>query len=276
MIKTAIAKLIITIFGIFLLLLTPFISNGADAYKGFIMKQYPSNNFSVSQADIHHGDVFIKVIEAKRLERHAESPHFCRTWLFVNKGNRAIYKKYFDNIEAVGFSYGLFIPKVQPPYPYFTVVKNGDYDGRLFIVHKDGKVFDLLGGFYFITENKRYIFSHYASDTSGLAIFDLRTGRVVFSSVDVPAYQHQWYTNNGTYFFTASEWTDKSGMAHETKGIAYFYDFKTHKIKEKSMSNSELAASKPVEYDFDPREYEDCKATQIKTKRNRDDDKKSK
>jgi hypothetical protein len=118
-----------------------------------------------------------------------------------------------------------------------------------------------MGGFYFITENKRYIFSDYASDTSGLVVFDLQAGRVVFSSDSLPAYQHLWYIKDYEYFFTASEWPNNSGIAQEKEGIAYFYDFISHKITERNISTSELAASRPVAYDFDPREYEDCQVT---------------
>jgi hypothetical protein len=185
-----------------------------------------------------------------------KSPHTCRAWLEVTKAKQALFRKYYDDIDAVGFSYGLFVPKVQPPPPFFAVVKIGEYDGRLFLVHKDGKVFDLIGGFYFISENKRYLFSRYASDISGLAVFDLQRGDIVFSSDNLPEYQHRWYIEKGTYFFTASEW-----YGH---GVAYIYDFKSHKIIEKEINSAELAASKPVAFDFDPTKCEDCKVTHNK------------
>ena len=49
-----------------------------------------------------------------------------------------------DDIEPVGFSYGLFVPKRQPVPSYFVALKEGDYDGRLL----------LPGGFYFVTRGK--------------------------------------------------------------------------------------------------------------------------
>ena len=253
----------ITAIGILLLILIPEASKGADPYQPFIKDQYPSKDFAVSQKEFHNGEVLIKIIEAKKISRtHNEPPHFCRTWLSVIK-SKNIYKKYYDDIEPVGFSYGLFIPKVQPPLPYFAVVKNGDYDGRLFLIRKDGKVFDLMGGFYFITKNKRYVFSEYASDSSGLAVFDLRAGRVVFSTEKIPAEMYQWYEKNGTYFFTASEWNDEDNSYYDH--FAYFYDFKKNKIIEKVITKAEITASLPVKFDFDPREYEDCTTTQNKS-----------
>jgi hypothetical protein len=239
-------------------LLLPLMSDGAELYKPFIAGQYSSKEFKIFQGEFRNGNVLIRIIEAKTIsEDYDKSPYACRAWLEVTKAKQTLFRKYYDDIDAVGFSYGLFVPKVQPPPPFFAVVKNGDYDGRLFLVHKDGKVFDLIGGFYFISENKRYLFSHYASDISGLAVFDLQGGHVVFSSDKLPEYQHQWYIKKGSYFFTASEW-----YGH---GVAYLYDFKSHKIIEKEISSAELAASKPVAYDFDPRECEDCKVTHNKS-----------
>lgn len=247
-----------------LALFLPVISDGAGPYKEFIPNQYSPDDFKISQAEFRHGDTVIRIIQVKKISRKFdEPPHTCRAWLDVMRAKQAVFRRYFDDIDAVGFSYGLFVPEVRPAPPFFAVVKNGDYDGRLFLVHKDGKVFDLVGGFYFISENKRYLFSHYASDTSGLAVFDLKEGRVVFSSDKLPAYQHQWYIRKGSYFFTASEWLG-SGMPSEKEGVAYFYDFKSRKIIEEKITSTELAASKPVAYDFDPRECEDCKVTHNK------------
>jgi hypothetical protein len=104
----------------------------------------------------------IRIIQAKKISKnYNEPPYLCLAWIEITK---TIFKKYFDDIDAVAFSYGLFIPNVQPPTPYFAVVKNGDYDGHLYSVNEDGKVDDFMGGFYFITNDKRYLFSQYVSD----------------------------------------------------------------------------------------------------------------
>jgi len=240
-------------------------SDGADPCRPFISEQYSQDQYKVTQSQYRNGDIVILVIEAKRISRiNKEPPYACRAWLYVMKGKHTIFQRCFNDIDPVGFSYGLFVPKVQPPFPYFAVVKNGDYDGRLFLVHKDGEVFDLIGGFYFLSENKRYIFSHYASDSPGLAVFDLKERRVVFSSVELPAYQHQWYIKKGAYYFTASEWPGSSGIPSEKEGVAYFYDLSSHKIIEKKITKKEVEVSKPIAYEFDPRNCEDCVATHNK------------
>ena len=232
---------------------------GTTFCQPFIFEQYNRDDYKISQGHFRNGDIAIEVIEAKKISKiYKKPPHACRAWLYVMKGKQIIFQRYFNDIDPVGFSYGLFVPKVQLPFPYFSVVKNGDYDGRLFIVHKDGEIFDLIGGFYFLSENRRYIFSHYASDSSGLAVFDLKERRVVFSSVELPAHQHQWYILKGTYYFTAPECPASSGIPTEKVDVAYFYNLRSHKIIKKKITKQEVEASKPVVYEFDPRSCEDC------------------
>ena len=245
-----------------LVLILPQFSVGAISYEPFVVSQYDPEKFKISKVEIRNGNSLIRLIAAKNVsEKHDKPPYLCRAWFDVIKANQTIFSKFFDDIDAVGFSFGLFIPKLQPPPPYFAVVKNGDYDGRLFLVNENGEVFDLIGGFYFISENKKFLFSHYASDTSGLAVFDLLEGLVVFSSDRLPAYQHQWYKYDDSYFFTASEWLDSSGMPDEKKNVGYFYDFTSQEIVEKIMTRAELGASEPIKFDFDPRDYDNCDNT---------------
>jgi hypothetical protein len=240
-------------------LLLPVVPGHAQSYRPFMAEQYSPSDFRISEAEFRHGNAVIRITQVKRTsEKHDELPYVCRAWLDVAKSKETVLRRYFDDIDAVGGSYGLFVPEVQPSSAFFAVIKEGDYNGRLFLVRKDGKVFDLLGGPYFISKDKRYLFSQYASDNSGLVVFDLRKGVVVFSSDNLPEYQHHWYVLKDSYFFTASDWPDTSGMPRERKGVAFFFDFKSRKIVKKSMTSQEMAASHPVAYDFDPRKCQDC------------------
>jgi hypothetical protein len=247
---------LITILG--LQLLAPSTGHSEQTYSAFTPDQYNSNEFKISQRDIKHGDIILRIIQAKKLINFTEPPHHCRAWLDIIKSKKNVLHRYYDDIGPVGFSFGLFVPKVQPPSPYFAVIKIADYDGRLFLVRNDGKVHDLMGGFYFITKDKRYLFSQYASDIEGLVVFDLKKDRIVFSS-DKISYIHQWYINGENYLFTESEWIKTNlGKPTEKGGVAYFYDFNSHQIIPKNMTAAEMAATKALSYDFDPRESDDC------------------
>ena len=125
-------------------------SSSDDKFQPFVQKDYNPKEFQVSQSEFHNGNASIRIIQAKKISsNYKEPPYLCRVWIEIRKAKQIVFKKYFDDIDASAFSYGLFIPNVQPPAPYFAIVKNGDYDGHLFLIDEDGKVDDLMGGFYF-------------------------------------------------------------------------------------------------------------------------------
>ncbi len=245
---------------LFLSLPAPDSGECQQSYKPFSLEQYDQKQYRISQQDIKQGELLLRIIQAKKLSRNTESPRNCRAWFDVIKTKESIFQKYYDDINPVGFSFGIFVPNIQPPSPYSVIVKNGDYDGRLFLVRQDGKVYDLMGGFYFITKDKRYLFSEYASDAPGLVVFDLTSGLTVFSSDKIP-YIHQWYIKGDEYFFTESEWIPANlGKPTEKAGVAHFYDFKAHQIISKYMISADARVAKVLAHDFDPREYGDCVA----------------
>jgi hypothetical protein len=84
----------------------------------------------------------------------------------------------------VGFSYGIFLPKQRPSPDYFVAVKEGDYDGRLFLISREGQVTDLPGGFYFVPAARRFLVK-YVSDTYALTVFDLEKDSTVLAWRDV-------------------------------------------------------------------------------------------
>jgi len=73
-------------------------------------------------------------------------PSDCRAWLEVRQGGRVLHQAYFDDIDAVGDDYGIFLPEHQPLADYFLAFKAGDYDPRLLLVGKDGALRICLEG----------------------------------------------------------------------------------------------------------------------------------
>lgn len=221
---------------------------------------YAAGKFQITRKDFPHGDVTIRVIEVKNLGYQTE-PHTCRAWLQVERGNQLLKQLYYDDIDAVGFSYGIFVPKHQPSAEYFTAVKEGDYDGRLLLVSKDGTLADLPGGFYFLSEDKKYVIGEYAQDESTLMVVDLAQSSVIIDGrtmTNVPEI-FQWYEDDAGYFFTETD-VSKSWPAPEKKGHAYRLDLEKRKITRINMPTAALAGAHKVPYDFDPRKLKDCTA----------------
>jgi hypothetical protein len=92
-------------------------------------------------------------------------------------------------------------PRTAASADFFVAVKDGDYDGRLFVVSKDGEVADLIGGSYFITADHEFLVSEYSSDLHAIVVFDLGENRKVLESRNI-AEIDTWYRDDAGYFFT--------------------------------------------------------------------------
>jgi len=215
---------------------------------------------SFSECTYIHGSIKIKIVQTKKLIdkfKETENRSFqCSAFIELSKGTNIIKRFNFRKMHPVGYHYGIFVPKVQPASEYFILIKLGDYDGRILLIDKDGVLKNLPGGLFFITENKRYLFSQYSSDDSSFLVFDLHLGKIVYTSTDIP-YIHQWYCKNGRYFFTVSEWVSNSPLPIENRNIIYAYDLISHTLSKESGAPWLQGASKQF-YDFHPKEYINC------------------
>jgi hypothetical protein len=236
------------------------VSGGQSSAKrnpAFNPADYPKSEFLVTQTVHTFGAVKIRIIHAKRRKEVETPPSFCRAWVDITRGESLLRRLFYNDFEPVGYSYGVFVPAKQPSPDYFVLVKEGDYDGHLLLVNGSGKITDTLGGRFFVTADRRFLVSEYASDLAGLAVYDLAQGRLILHSTDVAPVQN-WYQDREGYFFTESEWSGNSGEAHEKPDLAYGLDLKHVKIIKSSLSPQRLKSASPVKYDFDPRQYDDC------------------
>lgn len=231
----------------------------ANSWPPMSKSNYDSKRYQFSSAEYQHGDVSIRVAQLKMISNDIEEPPFaCRAWLQVVKKNKVIWKAHFDDIDPVGFSYGLFIPHEQPSKDLFTIVKIGDYDGHLYLIKKDGGVLDTLGGFYFLSQDRQFLLSEYSSDASGISVIDLTKGTIEFTSKELP-YIQQWYESGSDYWFTESVWLPANqGTPTENLGNAYVIDINNKKIVQKPLDAKYRQSMKKVPFAFDPRTYPDC------------------
>jgi hypothetical protein len=223
------------------------------AVRPFVAREYPAGKFGVTSNDYPLGQIMVRVIDARNLgkDEHKDAPHFCSAWIDVLKGEQLLTRFYYNDIEPVGFNFGAFVPQRQPVPDYFFVVKEGDYDGRLLLVGKDGHVVDLPGGFYFVTDDKKFLISDYASDERGLTVFDLTNHRMILQSRDAPEIG-SWYRDERGYFF----------MEDQAPGHAQRLDLEKHRITKILISANERKKATKVRYDFDPRGKQDCTSVQ--------------
>lgn len=220
---------------------------------------YPHNKFRVTQSEYPLGNFLVRVIEVKNLG-YTVPPHTCRAWLQVQNGDQILKQAYFgdNDMEPVGFSFGLFVPKKQPLDDYFIAVKEGNYDGRLLLVGNDGSLTNLPGGYYFLTDDKKFLIGEYATDGSFLIVINVTQHRVVLdtrkdSTMPEP---FNYYRNKEGYFFTEAKDTDKGWL--EQRSHIFRIDLVQNRIVKKSASPATFSAAQKMNYDFDPRKMQDC------------------
>lgn len=233
-------------------------SQGADPFLPYVAEDYDPRKFRVTTRDIQHGAALIRVVQARTIGKQKGPPRICRAWLMVDVGERPVFERYFGDINPLGGSFGLFVPARQVPSPYFAVVKLGDHDGRLFLVHRDGRVIDLEGGFYIVSEDKRLVLSQYASDLARVVVFDVAAGAPLFVARDLP-HIHDWYLIDGNYVFTEAEWDleDKAGPRAK-EGVIHRFDLEEQEVEELDIEAEDLRGARRLAYTFDPRKLRDC------------------
>ncbi len=248
---------------IILFLLIIFIFNSysnTSSVNNFNPNDYSNDSFNLTKKSYPFGNIEIQIIQAKKIKNKKKSPHICRAWLNILKSNKIINQKFYNDIEAVGAEFGLFVPEKQPFENHFIVIKIGDYDGRLFLINKEGAVLDYRGGKFFITDDNKYLVCQYDSDKSIITIFDIQKEKFLFEITHIPTIYHL-YKSNDKYFFTGTEWLHVSkGLvkASENKKSYYIIDyrFKNKTIKSENIDN--LKDKKKIHFDFNPQEYQNC------------------
>ena len=213
----------------------------------------------ISRKEFSHGDVTVRVTQVKNAG-YKLLPYTCRAWFEVRKDNRLIKRQYYDDIDPSGFSYGIFVPKQQPIEDYFVAVKEGDYDGRLLLVSRDGALSNLPGGFYFLTDDKRFLLEEYASDDSSLVVVDVSMHKMVIDARDDSSIPEvlNWYRDTVGYFFTEPDPASKAWPPTEKRGHVYRLDLRNLKVTKIGGEPRMFANAHKVSYDFDPRKKRDC------------------
>jgi len=233
-------------------------AHGKEPFQPFAAEDYDPKQFRVTTRDIQHGQALIRIVNARKIGKQKSAPRVCRAWLMVDVAGKPVFERYFADIDRSGGPFGLFLPGRQVPSPYFAVAKLGDHDGRLFLIHQDGRVLDIEGGFYIVSQDRKTIFSQYASDVNRVIVFDVAAGATLFVARDLP-HVHEWFLLDGNYVFTEAEWDgDSKGGMHAREGVLYRFDLEDREVEELDVEAEDMKGAKKVVYTFDPRQQRDC------------------
>lgn len=227
-----------------ILLLTSTISH-AQTIATFNNTDFPADKFDVKKEQRILGTVSVDIIHAKPKNQGNSKQFDCRVWLIV-KDNHKLVKELAHDIESVGGCSGLFFPENQPSKDFVIISKFGDYDGRLYLVNRKGQLKDYIGGTFYVSNDKRYLFTNYDSDQAGVSIIDLTTQEVMFSG-ELKQYLANWYFQNGQYFAIVSADVTINGETELLHFDLTTRSFKTKRTKEKIESSYQLKAYNNVQ-----------------------------
>jgi hypothetical protein len=233
-------------------------------------KPFKAGDYPASQISSFHKQLGKLAIDAKQVMRTNEkqsNPRYCRAWIWLAKNGKKESCEYFDDINSLGGSNGLFAPNTVLPAGYACIIKLGDYDGRLVLINESGRHWNLPGGTYFVSRDKKNLFSIHETETkTGVSVFDLKNGKVALAedekSKDVPPIMDKWYEDGTSYFFTTMN-ADGTEPKEKIRTI-YAFDNKTNRFLKKSMPAAKISAAKVVVYDFDATSQKDRNAARLK------------
>ena len=205
----------------------------------FDAKNYPANIYTINAQSYSFKDMAIDVTHVTP-NVGTKADFNCRFWITVKKGEKIIDGRYYADCEALGGCSGIYADKLQPK-DYFILTKFGDYNGELLLIDKTGKIQKYLGGIYYISDDGKYLFSHYDSDLSGITVFDLSNNKLLYTSDALKEYLSGIYTKDGKIFSVSPQ-----AIKTPTKSVIYTFDFKTGKFVRSSVKDKYVKEAKQL------------------------------
>jgi len=152
-------------------------SSSADLLSVFTAKNYPDSTYHVFHHEYQFSRYHISLANLRLINNEG-----CRSFVLITKGQDTIYHKCFPSISSNGGSDGVFSSDSNTFSDYFFISKFGDYDGRLIILDKAGKIHDIRGTSFYISKDHTFVFSNQDSDIGGLTIWNLSKNKLLYDS----------------------------------------------------------------------------------------------
>jgi hypothetical protein len=139
--------------------------------------------------------------------------------LTIRNSDKVLKQKFYE-IEPVGGCSGLFPPPSQPLENYFILSKFGSYEGETLLIDTTGKLIVLSGGSFSLSRDKKYLFSIWDSDLSGITIYDLTNKKTLLNKeIEEPRYT-DIYFQDGKYYVSFDDDTTIGHINLQSKKIS--------------------------------------------------------
>jgi len=225
--------------------------NAEQPILEFKYVDYPASKFDLQIDSFTFGAYLIEFIQVTNKE--AESEPLCRSWFRLKQFGKVANQVYFDNIKPSITCAGIYIPEVQPRKDFFLASKFGDNDGKLIVINRMGEIKLLKGGQFYLTNDKRLVFSNHASEENGLTVFDLNTEKVLFEG-KVAKPLANWYFQDSRFFATIS-----NDIITNNKINLMYFDIITNKPVIQQVTSGYVRKDKALKLFNSIAEANDCK-----------------
>lgn len=223
-----------------LIVITFKVSLAQPVYKEFAANDYAASDFKTKIQTVPFNNLIVKLIKVSSKGDNNDNAFYCRAWLKILLNDSTIDSLYFDNMVAGRGCAGLYMDDEQPLTNYFCLVKFGDYDGRTLIIDNHGKIHNIIGGKFFVTRDKRYLFSIYEGDKSGIAIYDFILNKRVYYADTLDSKLDQWYFQDGRYFSLDQENDEEEVETENPNFAALFFRIRTYDVVKRQMRVDKL------------------------------------
>lgn len=187
--------------------------------KQIIFKKadYPPSKFLLTTDTSKFGRV--QIVRTLIKPKFSSNGFSCRSWLTIRNNDKILKHKFYE-IEPVGGCSGLFLPSSQPLDNYFIISKFGDYEGETLLIDTAGKLTELLGGAFSISPDKKYLFSIWDSDLSGITVYDLTNKKAILKKETEGDQRYaDIYFQDGKYYVSFDDDITIGHINLETKKI---------------------------------------------------------
>jgi hypothetical protein len=212
---------------------------------------YPASKFNLQIDSFTLGAYLIEFIQVTN--KSDDNEPLCRSWFRLKQFGKVANQVYFDNIKPNITCAGIYIPEIQPRKDFFIASKFGDNDGKLIVINRLGEIKLLKGGQFYLTNDKRLIFTNHASEENGLTVFDLNTEKVLFEGkVSKPL--ADWYYQDSRFFATVS-----NDIIVNNKINLMYFDITTNKPVLQQVTSGYVRKDKAIKLFNSIAEVNDCK-----------------
>lgn len=184
----------------------------------FSFKQFPKSNYNIKNDTFEFMQFKVVKILVSKKTNNIEG---CKCWIKILSGEKIISEKRY-NTEAVGGCSGIYMSEKGQAQNYLILSKFGDYEGLTILIDSLGKINEFIGGSYYMSKDKSFLFSIWDSDLAGLSILNLNTGKKVYEKELID--EERFYT---VYFQDKRYY-----ITYEDGGFSEF-DLKTLKLGKK-------------------------------------------